>query len=360
MSNRSVALLLLTTLSIVASVPDPASSQTSRITSLPTAYTPWGDPDLQGLWTGQTFTPLQRPEYFAGREFFTEEEQAELEQILTAEGVDPLALRSGENLEDPEAIRQELRQTDENVHYDNYAWLHTRTPKGLSSRRTSLVVDPPDGRIPPLAQAAQKKVDERGEAKRGHEFDRYENRPLQERCIVWATEGPPMLPPPYNDVIQIFQAPGHVAILQELGTNRARIIPLGPHPEIGPHIRQFRGISRGRWEGQTLVVETTNFTDKTRFQGATGPRPPVRAYARSEALHVLERFTRINTETILYEFTASDPTTWTKPWSAEIPMMRTEGPLYEYACHEGNYDIRHILEVARRVEAKYDAGTSAR
>ena len=363
MSHRSVAVTLLTVFTIVAWAPASATSQTEAPTSSPTSHTAWGDPDLQGFWTGQTFTPLQRPARLAGQEFFTEKEAAALEQMLTAEGVDPLALRSGENLGDPEAIRQLLGQTQENIHYDNTMWLRTRRPKGLSSRRTSLVVDPPDGRIPPLTPEAQKRVAERAEDMRGHEFDSYENRPLQERCVLWATEGPPMMPPAYNDVLQIFQAPGYVAILQELGTNRARIIPVSSNPHILPNIRQFRGDSRGRWEGQTLVVETTNFTNKTRFQGATGPRPPARAYARSEALHVLERFTRVDADTIRYEFTVDDPTTWTRPWSAEIPMMKTEGPLYEYACHEGNYGIRYILEFARAVEAKavqQDAGSGSR
>ena len=351
MSHRGAVVTLLAVFAIVMLAPAPATSQAGSPTS-PTAHTAWGDPDLQGYWTGQTFTPLQRPVHLAGREFFTEEEWAELQRILTAEGVDPLALRSGENLGDADAIRQRLRQTRESIHYDNSTWLRTGRPKGLSSRRTSLVLDPPDGRIPPLTPAAQRRVTERAEAMRGHEFDSYESRPLQERCVVWATEGPPMMPPPYNDVLQIVQTPGYVAILQELGTNRARIIPVSSPRHVSPNIRQVRGDSRGRWEGETLVVETTNFTDKTRFQGATGPRPPARAYARGAALHVLERFTRVDANMIRYEFTVDDPTTWTRPWRAEIPMMKTEGPLYEYACHEGNYDIRHILEVAREVEAK--------
>ena len=345
MSHRGSAAALLTVFAVVALAPAPATSQTETPASAPPGRTPWGDPDLQGFFTTQTFTPLQRPDHLAGKELFTEEEAAELQQLFTADGVDPLAGRAI-NLEDSDAIRQRLRQTQESIHYDNAVWLRTTQPKGLTSRRTSLIVDPPDGRIPPLTPEAQQRADDRAQARRGHEFDSYETRPLQERCVVWTHEGPPMVPPPYNDVLQIFQVPGYVVILPELSTNKARLIPLNPSPHISPTIRQFRGNSRGRWEGETLVVETTNFTDKTGFQGS------------SEALHVVERFTRVDADTIRYEFTVDDPATWTSPWSAEIPMVKTDGPLYEYACHEGNHDIRYILEVYRNLDKQAAADAS--
>ena len=306
--------------------------------------TPAGRPDLQGLWTMATFTPLERPTHLAGKEFFTEEETAELRRVFTAEGVDPLA-RSAIHEEDEEKRRKLLRQSKESIHYDNAVWLGTKRPKGLSSRRTSLIVDPSDGRIPPLTPEARKRAADRAAA-RG--FDSYENRPLAERCIVWRHEGPPMLPPSYNDVLQIFQAPGYVAILQEMNNNGVRIIPLDGRPHLPTNIRQFPGDSRGRWEGDTLVVDTTNFTDKTHFRGS------------SEALHVVERFTRVDADTILYEFTVEDPTSWTKAWSAEIPMMKTEGPLYEYACHEGNYDLSNILRIARALEKAEGAPAKTR
>ena len=337
MSHRGSAAALLTVFAVVALAPAPATSQPETPASAPPGRTLWGDPDLQGFFTTQTFTPLQRPDHLADKELFTEEEAAELQQLFTADGVDPLAGRAI-NLEDSDAIRQRLRQTQENIHYDNAVWLRTTRPKGFTSRRTSLIVDPPDGKIPPLTPEAQQRAADRARARRGHEFDSYETRPLQERCVVWTHEGPPMVPPPYNDVLQIFQAPGYVVILPELSTNKARMIPLNPSPHISLAIRQFRGSSRGRWEGDTLVVETTNFTDKTGFQGS------------SEALHVVERFTRVDADTIRYEFTVDDPATWTSPWSAEIPMVKTDGPLYEYACHEGNHDIRHILEVSRNLD----------
>ena len=300
-----------------------------------------GQPDLQGYWTTQTFTPLERPESLAGKEFFTEEEAAELNQQFTVEGADPLA-GNAINAVDAEAREQSLDQAQRDasyVHYDNAIWLRTRVPKGLSSRRTSLITNPSDGRIPPLTSDAEHRAAVRAEARQQRgAFDGYETRPLSERCIVWPHSGPPMLPTAYNDIHQIFQTPDHVVVFTELNNNSPRIIPLDGRQSISDKIRQFPGDSHGRWEGDTLVVETTNFTDKTRFRGS------------SDALHVEERFTRVAADTILYEFTVNDPTSWTSPWSAEIPMVKTEGPMFEYACHEGNYDVRHILEIYRNLE----------
>jgi hypothetical protein len=292
-----------------------------------------------------TFTPLQRPANLAGKEFFTEEEAANLTQLLTADGVDPLA-GAVLSAESDEQRQNRARQSKENIHYDNAIWLTETRPKGLSSRRTSLIVDPPDGRIPSLTQEAQKREADLRKASSLQvvglpqlSFDSHETRTFQERCIVWRHEGPPMLPPPYNDRIQIFQAPGYVVIHQEVRTNAVRIIPLDGRPHLPPNMRQWPGDSRGRWEGDTLVVDTTNFTHKTHFEGS------------SEALHVVERFTRVDADTIRYEFTVEDPTSWTRPWRAEIPMTKAEGLLYEYACHEGNHDLPNILEIARNIEA---------
>ena len=306
-----------------------------------------GHPDLQGLWTTQTFTPLQRPEHLGDKEFFTAEEAAELNQQLTAEGVDPLA-GNVINLADAEEREERLYQDNRDasyVHYDNQIWLRTPVPKGLSTRRTSLITDPPNGRIPPLTPEAEtRRAAEREARRQPGAFDGHERRPFSERCIVWPHNGPPMLPPAYNDIHQILQTPDHVVVFTELTNNSPRIIPLDDSPHISERIRQFPGDSRARWEGDTLVVETQGFNDKTRFQGSTG------------ALHVVERFTRVSEDTIRYEFTVDDPTTWTRPWSAEIPMVKTEGPMYEYACHEGNHDIRHILEIYRNLEAQEAAG----
>jgi len=331
-------------------MPVPAAGQTAASADTWTPpRTPDGQPDLQGIWTMATFTPLERPANLAGKEFFTEEEAAELAGILTADGVDPLA-RTALAAETPAERERRLRQSKENIHYDNAIWLTERRQKGLSTRRTSLIVDPRDGRIPPLTPEAQRREAERARTSRflvenirDQSFDSYETRTLQERCLVWRHEGPPMLPPSYNDRLQIFQAPGYVAILQEMSNNPVRIVPLDGRPPLHPSVRQWPGDSRGRWEGDTLVVETTNFNHKTHFQGS------------SDALRVVERFTRVDADTIRYEFTVHDPTSWTRPWTAEIPMIVADGPLYEYACHEGNHDLPNILTIARNVEAQAKA-----
>ena len=311
--------------------------------------TPDGHPNLQGYWTTQTFTPLERPEHLAGKEFFTEEEAAALQQQLTAVGVDPSA-RDALNIEDPEARGKRLYQANRDatyIHYDNELWLRTRVPKGLSSRRTSLITDPPNGQIPELTPQAEARIAKTAaDSQLPSAFDGYETRPYPERCIVWRHEGPPMLPPAYNDIHQIFQTTDYIVIFTELGANPPRIIPLDGRPHVSNKIRQFPGDSRGHWAGDTLVVETSNFNDRRRFRGS------------SKALHVVERFTRIDTDTIRYEFTVDDPTTWVSQWSGEIPMVTTEGPMYEYACHEGNHDIRHILEIYRNLEKQAATNTS--
>lgn len=305
--------------------------------------TPDGQPDLQGYWTTQTFTPLERPERLAGQEFFTEEEMAALQEQLTAEGVDPLR-RDAIATADPELREKQLYQANRDpsyVHYDNQVWLRTLVPKGLSSRRTSLITDPPDGKIPPLTPTAAVRVAAEQAARRGlSAFDSHETRPLMERCIVWTHEGPPILPPAYNDIHQIFQTPDYVVLFTELGANPPRIIPLDGRPYNSDKIRQFSGDSRAHWDGDTLVVETQNFVERRSYRGS------------SEFRQVVERLTRVDADTIRYEFTISDPTTWTSSWSAEVPMIRTEGPMYEYGCHEGNYDIRHILEIHRNMETQ--------
>jgi hypothetical protein len=302
-----------------------------------TARTPDGRPDLQGIWTTHTFTPLVRPARYAGQEFLTDTEVAELSKLLTQDEVDPLA--AGIFGASDEERRKRVVQTDP-THYDNALWLSTPDVKPLSSNRTSLIYDPPDGKIPPVTPEARQRV-AANRAIAG--FDSYENRPLQERCIIWTHEGPPMMPPPYNDVLQILQTPGYVLVFRELAT-APRLIPTDGRPHMSENIRQWAGDSRGRWEGDTLVVDTTNFTDKTAFQGS------------SAALHVVERFTRVSADRIVYQFTVDDPNTWTRPWSAEIPMIATTGPLFEYACHEANYGLVDILRGARFMEKEAAQG----
>ena len=299
---------------------------------------PDGQPDLQGYWTTQTFTPLERPERLADQEFLSEEEAALLQEQLTAEGVDPLR-RDAVAIEDPAAREEALYQENRDasyVHYDNQVWLRTPVPKGLSTRRTSLITYPPNGRIPPMTPEGAARVE--AEAAMARVFDGYETRPLMERCVVWTHEGPPVLPPAYNDIHQIFQTPDHFVLFTELATNPPRIMALDERPGVPDAIRQFAGDSRARWEGDTLVVETGNFIARRNYRGSNQHR------------YVEERFTLVDADTIRYEFTITDPTTWTSPWSGEVPMIRTEGPMYEYACHEGNHDIRHILEINRNLE----------
>ena len=309
---------------------------------------PDGQPDLQGYWTTQTFTPMERPEYLGDKAFYTEEEWAELQAQLTVDGADPLA-RFVIEIADPEERARVLEQShrDENyVHYDNAIWLRTQVPKGLSTRRTSLVTDPPNGRIPPLNAQGQARAEARrtARASRG-QFDAYDSRPLSERCLYYAYNGPPLQPPSYNDIHQIFQTTDHVALFTEQSNSPPRIIPLDGRPTIAENLRQYPGDSRGHWEGDTLVVESSHFNDTTAWQGS------------SRDVRVVERFTRVADDRIHYTFTVEDPTTWDQPWSAEIPMMATEGPMFEYACHEGNYDIRHIQEVYRNIELQERGGT---
>jgi hypothetical protein len=278
--------------------------------------TVWGDPDLQGIWNNSTTTPLERPRELAGK------------QVLTSEEVAGRDAREALNADGPP------RDGDPGTY--NALWFD----RGKSLRRTSLIADPPDGRIPPLTPEAQKRAAARAEdrRKRGPDpADSWEDRNLAERCI---TRGAPKLPGGYNNNFQILQAPGYVTILQEM-IHEVRIIPLDGRPHVSQNIRQWMGDSRGRWEDDTLVVDTTNFNNQIinnsyNCCGAAGAN-----------LHVVERFRRVDADTIDFQYTVDDPTTWTGPWTAAVPMTKTQGPIYEYACHEGNFGIVGILSGAR-------------
>jgi hypothetical protein len=245
--------------------------------------------------------------------------------------------------------RNDADRRDSNAEADlavgyNAAWWDRGT-RIVSTRRTSLIVDPRDGRIPPLTPDAQRKAAARAEARRLHPADGPESTSLADRCIVRGTAGPPMLPAGYNNTYQILQTPEHVAILIEM-IHDARIISLDARPHLAGKIRQWLGDSRGRWEGNTLVVDTTNFTDRTNFRGS------------GEHLRVVERFTRVDKDTLLYQFTVDDPQSFTRPWSAEIPMKRVEGPIFEYACHEGNYSMTNTLSTVRDEEKAAEDASS--
>lgn len=285
-----------------------------------------GHPDLQGYWTNATLIPLERPKELGTKEFYTEAEAAAI---------------------DKQRIQKENSQAQTDIHYDNVIWQSENYAK-VVSRRTSLVFDPPDGRLPPLSEKGQKRaVVEAEAARRRDNADSAESRSLGERCISWGNEGPPMLGSTYNANMEIVQTPANVAISHEI-IHGLRVIPVDGRPHLLPEIRQLGGDSRGRWEGDTLVVDTTNFTDQTNFRGPPGTaRQDIFA---SRDLHVLERFTRTDPETIVYRFTVEDPSTWTKPWSGEMLMHRIEGPIFEYACHEGNYGLANILAAARAKE----------
>ena len=304
MSHRSLA--WLTIVGTVWLLPTPAA----------------GPRDLEGLWTNATITPFERSKEFAGKEFLTEKEAADFEKRA---------------LENANRDRRGANAESDVAGAYNDFWFERGT-KVVPTRRTSLVVDPPDGKIPPLTPAAQKAAAARAEVLR-HLPTGPEDLGLPDRCILWPTAGPPMVPGGYNNNYQIVQAPGYVAILVEM-IHDVRIIPLDGRPHLPSNIRQWMGDSRGHWEGNTLVVDTTNFTDKTHFRGS------------DQNLHLVERFTRTGPDTILYEFTVDDPTAFTKPWKGQAPLTKTDGPIYEYACHEGNYGMTNILTGARAQEKK--------
>ena len=352
MDHRLRTVVTLLTVGLLA--PGLAFAQ-SQPQSAPDANPGWemprlpdGRPDLQGYWTTQTFTPMERPEYLGDQAFYTEEEFAQLQSQLTVDGADPLA-RHVITIADADERARVLDQNHRDasyVHYDNAIWLGTKVPKGLSTRRTSLITDPPAGRIPPRNEQARAREAARRAARgdRGA-FDGYELRPHSERCLHYRYNAPPLQPPSYNDIHQIFQTSTSVVIFTEQSTNPPRIIPVDGGPPMSEKIRQWPGDSRGRWEGDTLVVESSHFNDSSAWQGS------------SRDLKVVERFTRVADDRIHYTFTVEDPATWDRTWSAEIPMMTTEGPMYEYACHEGNHDIRHIQEVYRNIERQEAGGT---
>ncbi len=284
--------------------------------------TPDGQPDIQGIWSFATITPLQRPAELAGKEFFTPAE-AEAYEKDTRD-------RNDKDRRDGPA------ETDVGRAYNDFWW--DPGTKIVKTRRTSLVIDPKDGRLPPLTPDGRERQTELRNANRGHEYDGPENRPLPERCLKLQGAGPPITPTAYNNHTQIVQGPGYVALWVEMG-HEVRIIPLDSRPRLAADIQQWNGDSRGHWDGDTLVVETTNFSDKAPFQNVA-----------SKNMKLTERFRRMDADTVLYQFTVDDPATWTKPWTAELPITKTAGPIFEYACHEGNYGMLGALAGARAEE----------
>ena len=279
--------------------------------------TAWGDPDLQGvIWSFATITPLERPAAYAGRERLTQEEVVALNANALTRGDQPPPPG------DPGAY--------------NAFWFD----RGESTGRTSLIVDPSDGRIP-FTPDGRQRLDER-RALLGRPAHGPEDRSPGERCTHHTKAGPPMSAGGYNNHLRLFQTPGYVVVWTEQNHD-ARIIPMDGRPPVAGSIRQWMGDSRGGWEGDTLVVETTNFSGKAYYQGST------------HGMHLVERFTRTGADTLEYEYTVSDPASYTRPWTASITMTPIEGDLYEFACHEGNYGMEGILAGARADEREMAA-----
>jgi hypothetical protein len=312
--------------------PTPPSGTRASQTAKP--YTPPrtadGQPDLQGFWTNSTYTPLERPRNVT-KALYTPAEAAEAEKR---------AAQNESELTTPGTIAD--------VHYDfSQFGLDKSQSKLARNLRTSLIVDPDNGRLPPLSAEGQRRAAERAElAKRVGRWDSAQSNQLDDRCVIMVGSGPPMLNAAYNANYQIVQAPGYVMILTEM-IHDVRIIPLDAAAQAPGNIRQWIGLSRGRWEGNTLVVETANFNGKNPLEGS------------SENMRVTERFTRVAADAIQYTFTVEDPSTWTRPWTAEMPMVTTSGPLFEHACHEGNYGLYNTLVGARLEEKKAAEATAS-
>ena len=306
--------------------------------------TSWGDPDLQGIWDYRTLTPLERPEELGDKAFLTEEEAAALERE-TLERNARLLNRAAETTA---ASNQVDRREDGTPGFYNNFWLDRGTT-AVGTRRTSLIVDPSNGRLPPLTDAARIRA-ESPEAERIAGVRRgmlpartYADLDAGDRCIQHAKAGPPISTGGYNNNIHVFQTPDHVVILAEQNYD-ARIVPLDGQPHVSPQVRQWMGDSRGYWDGDTLVVETVHFNGKHDQIG----RPLL---SSGENLMLVERFTLIDGQNLMYEYTVNDPTIWTSPWTAQHPMKRNPEPMYEFACHEGNYGMHGIMAGSRAQEA---------
>lgn len=328
-------LRLMLALSILVSIGGVKAAEPQAATLL----TDWGVPDLQGTWDYWTFTPVETPDTFTGR---TDSELSDEEAIQFAQSSKQAALdrdRDGPPSGSTGAYGQEL-------------W--TDRSRATALNQIAIIVDPPDGMVPPITEKEKKRVAEHlaagGHPVRtradGFSSDGPESRGLAERCLLGFSTGPPLLPGGYNNNIQIVQSPGYVAIMVEM-VHDVRIIPLDGRSHIPNNIRQWLGDSRGHWEGNTLVVETTNFTDKNAAFSTTWE-----SWGTGANLTLIERFTRLAEDKIQYEFTVNNPDVFQRPFTGRFPMNKSEFPLYEYACHEGNYGMTNILQGARAEEAR--------
>ena len=333
MSHRPFS-MLWALVALVVMLPHHAAAQTEASDG-PVRLTAHGDPDIQGIFTFRTLTPLNRPEALEGKEALTAEEAAAFEATERT--------RLNRDLFDPEqgapSAGYQSRAEGGVLSYNEF-W-YERGVQLTGDRRTSLVVDPLDGRVPYTAGYREEARIRRLNLRNGF-ADTYHDRSLADRCLMGFNSGPPMVSGAYNNNVQILQSPGYVTIVNEMVHN-ARIIPVDGSPH--GNLPQFAGDSRGHWEGATLVVETTNFLRETSLGGSTGD------------MHLVERFRRLDDDTVVYEFTVEDANSYTQPWTAMMPLRRTDGPLYEYACHEGNIGMHGIMAGARRNETQAVEGT---
>ena len=297
-----------------------------------------GHPDLQGVWANNNVTPLERPEILGGRETLTDEEVAALQaragELFNSEADDAAFGDSvfAAALAEAESFTSNDRATGNYNHF----WMVERD----WDNRTSLIVDPPNGRLPARSEAAQARAAERRAARQRHAWGP-EDRSLGERCISW---GAPRLGAGYNSYLQVFQSASHVVLYQEMGG--PRVIPLTDAPHVDDAVRLLHGDSRGHWDGDTLVVETRNYSPQASLMGSVGG-----------SLQVIERFSRASDDVLQYEVTVTDPDTWAAPWTAMIPLRHSTDPVFEYACHEGNIGMEGIMAGARALEkAEAEAG----
>jgi hypothetical protein len=330
------------------------AAQSASKAAPPVPRTPDGKPDLQGFWDFRTLTPLERPTSLADKPFLTEEEA----RTLQDQNANRRARAAAAS--DPRTAPRTPGGGGQAVGGYNDFWFDGGVTV-VGDRRTSLIVDPPDGRVPALKPGAARQAGSLMEdmtiqppirvLATGASADGPEHRGLSERCLVGFNSGPPMVPSGYNNHMQLVQTRDHVAILNEMNHD-VRIVPLDARPQLPAALRQWAGVSRGHWDGDTLVVRTSNFSDKTASFSPT----VVSAMGTGSTLNLTERFRRVDESTLIYEFTVEDPVTFSRPFSASVPMRKSDQPVFEYACHEGNYGLMSILRGARTLEAAPSSG----
>ena len=327
-----VAMLVM---ALVSFVPGAAAGQTAAPDNWTSPRTADGHPDLQGTWANNSATPLQRPEQLGDKARLTDEELAELtSQIATFRNAEQAGDLLGDRLIQQALGNSEFQDFDAVTGNYNAFWLVERH----LDNRTSLIIDPPNGRRPPQTDASSARARERAAYGRAHPADGPEDRGLGDRCLHFAV---PNMGSGYNSYFQLLQTPDQVTIIQEMG-HLVRTIPLDGRPHLDDKIPQWTGNARGRWDGDTLVVETRNYESRSRFSGA------------SENLVLVERFSRTAPNVLRQEITLNDPDTWTRPWTVELLLEQTQEPIFEYACHEGNYAMPGILGGARAQERAAD------